>query len=148
VKKFQVIGIEDLDLKGISRFLRNAKNVGDTSWRNFTTRLERKAWRFNSVVIRADKWYASSKLCSCCGFKKNDLKLSDREWTCPECGTHHSRDINAAINLKHNALSTLGSRESEACGDYCLYPAEAGQASSMKQERLAAKPSKNGSHLQ
>lgn len=117
VKRYQVIGLEDLDLKGIAKFLRNAKNMNDTGWRNFTTILEKKASRFNSVVIKADKWFASSKTCSSCGHVNHGLKLNDRSWTCQECGTRHVRDVNAAVNLKNNALSTLGSRGVQACGD-------------------------------
>jgi putative transposase len=147
VKQHQVIGLEDLDLNGISKFLRNAKNINDTGWRNFVSTLEKKAPRFNSVVIKADKWFASSKICSKCGHVKRDLKLSDRSWTCPECRTSHIRDVNAAINLKNNALSTLGSGGIQACGDsrQCL---NISQTTSTKQERLAVRPSKNGNHLQ
>jgi len=110
-------------------------------------KLERKAARFNSVVIKADKWFASSKTCSKCGYVKHDLKLSDRKWTCPECEAHHVRDINAAVNLKKSALSTLGSRGIEACGESC-HCLDFRQTTSMKQERLAVRPSQNGNHLQ
>ena len=147
VKQYQVIGIEDLDLKGIAKFLRNAKNINDTGWNSFILKLERKAVRFNSVVIKADRWFASSKTCSKCGYVKHDLKLSDRKWTCPECGASHIRDINAAINLKKNALSTLGSRGIQACGENCQC-LHVSQTTSMKQECLGASPNKNGNHLQ
>lgn len=147
VKQYQVIGIEDLDLKGIAKFLRNAKNINDTGWNSFVLKLERKAARFNSVVIKADRWFASSKTCSKCGYVKHDLKLSDRKWTCPKCGVDHVRDINAAVNLKKNALSTLGSRGIEACGESC-HCLDFRQTTSMKQECWAAKPNQNGNHLQ
>ena len=147
VKQYQVIGIEDLDLKGIARFLRNAKNINDTSWNSFVLKLERKAAIYNSVVIKADRWFVSSKTCSECGYVKHDLKLNDREWTCPECGANHVRDVNAAVNLKKNALSTLGSRGTEACGEsrQCL---DFSQTTSMKQEYQAVRPGENGNHLQ
>lgn len=147
VKQYQVIGLEDLDLKGIARFLRNAKNINDNGWRNFVSILEKKAPRFNSIVIKADRWFASSKTCSKCGYVKHNLKLSDRNWICPECGTNHIRDINAAVNLKKNALGTLGSRGVQACRDsrQCL---DFSQMTSIKQECLAVKPNKNGNHLQ
>lgn len=147
VKRYQVIGLEDLDLKGIAKFLRNAKNINDTGWRNFVSMLEKKAPRFNSVIIKADRWFASSKTCSKCGHVNHNLKLSDRSWTCPTCGSNHVRDVNAAVNLKKNALSTLGSRGIEACGDsrQCL---DSSQTTSMKQECLAARPNQNGNHLQ
>ena len=147
VKQYQVIGLEDLDLKGIAKFLRNAKNINDTGWNNFVSTLERKAARFNSVVIKADRWFASSKTCSECGYIKHDLKLNDRKWTCPECGTNHNRDMNSAINLKKNALSTLGSRGTEACGESC-HCLDINQTTSMKQECLAVRPIQNGNHLQ
>lgn len=121
IKQYQIIGIEDLDLMELAKKLRNAKNINDTGWRSFTDTLERKASRFNSVVIKADKYFASSKRCSICGHINSNLKLTDRKWTCSECGTIHSRDINAAVNLKNNALSTLGSRGIKACGDSCRY---------------------------
>lgn len=147
VKQYQVIGLEDLDLKGIAKFLRNAKNINDTGWRNFVSMLEKKAPRFNSVVIKADRWFASSKTCSKCGCAKHDLKLSDRTWTCPTCGANHIRDVNAAINLRNTALSTLGSRGVQACGDsrQCL---DISQTTSTKQECLAVRPNENGNHLQ
>ena len=119
LKQYEIIGLEDLDLKGIAKFLRNAKNINDCGWSSFVSKLEMKAPMFNSVIIKADKWFASSKICSKCGYKKTDLKLSDRKWICPECGTEHIRDVNAAINLKNNALSTLGSSGFQACGDSC-----------------------------
>ena len=148
VKQYQVIGLEDLDLKGIARFLRNAKNINDTGWRNFVSMLEKKAPMFNSVVIKADKWFASSKTCSKCGHVNYNLKLSDRSWMCQECGTNHIRDVNAAINLRNNALSTLGSRGFQACGESCQCSDLTDQTISMKQECLAMRPSQNGNHLQ
>lgn len=147
VKQYQVIGLEDLDLKGIAKFLRNAKNINDTGWGNFVSKLERKATRFNSVVITADRWFASSKICSECGYIKHDLKLNDRKWTCPECGTNHNRDMNSAVNLKKNALSTLGSRGTEACGESC-HCLCSNQTTSMKQECQVVKPDQNGNYLQ
>lgn len=133
VKQYQVIGLEDLDLKSIAKFLRNAKNINDNGWCSFVSTLERKAPRFNSVIIKADKWFASSKTCSHCGCVNHNLKLSDRKWTCSECGVNHIRDVNAAINLRNNALSTLGSRGFQACGEsrQCLISS---QTTSMKQE--------------
>ena len=147
LKSYEIIGLEDLDLKGIAKFLRNAKNINDSAWGNFVSILEKKAPLFNSVVIKADRWFASSKICSKCGHKYENLKLSDREWTCPDCRSHHVRDINAAINLKNNALSTLGSRGFQACGDSCQC-LNSSQTTSTKQERQTAKYVKNGNHLQ
>lgn len=101
VKSYNKIVVEDLNLIGISKFLRNAKNMNDTSWGTFVLRLQTKAKDYNCNVIKADRYFPSSQLCSSCGFQYKSLKLSDREWTCPECGKHHIRDVNAAINLKN-----------------------------------------------
>lgn len=101
VKSYDKVVVEDLNLKGISKFLHNAKNMNDTSWGTFVTRLEAKGKDYNCKVIKADRYFPSSQLCSNCGFQYKGLKLSEREWTCCNCGTHHIRDVNAAINLKN-----------------------------------------------
>ena len=101
VKSYDKVVVEDLNLKGISKFLRNAKNMNDTSWGTFVTRLEAKGKDYNCKVIKADRYFPSSQLCSNCGFQYKGLKLSEREWTCCNCGKHHIRDVNAAINLKN-----------------------------------------------
>lgn len=98
---------------GISKFLTNAKNVVDTSWGTFVSKLEWKASKNenNCQVVKSDRFFASSQICSCCGFKNKKLKLSDRVWDCPSCETHHLRDFNASKNLKFNAIKIL--REAE-----------------------------------
>jgi putative transposase len=101
VKNYDKVVVEDLNLKGISKFLRNAKNMNDTSWGMFVLRLQAKGKDYNCNVIKANRYFPSSQLCSKCGFQYKDLKLSEREWTCCNCGTHHIRDVNAAINLKN-----------------------------------------------
>ena len=101
VKSYDKVVVEDLNLIGISKFLRNAKNMNDTSWGTFVSRLQAKGKDYNCKVIKADRYFPSSQLCSTCGFQYHDLKLSEREWTCCNCGTHHIRDLNAAINLKN-----------------------------------------------
>src|SRR5574344_1061606 len=101
VKSYDKVVVEDLNLKGISKFLRNAKNMNDTSWATFVSRLQAKGKDYNCNVIKADRYFPSSKLCSCCGWKYENLTLDIRNWTCPKCGTNHIRDVNAAINLKN-----------------------------------------------
>lgn len=100
VKSYDKVVVEDLNLKGISKFLRNAKNMNDTSWATFVSRLQAKGKDYNCNVIKADRYFPSSKLCSKCGWKNENLTLDVRKWTCPKCGTSHIRDVNAAINLK------------------------------------------------
>lgn len=101
VKTYSKIIVEDLNLKGISKFLRNAKNMNDTSWGTFVSRLQMKGEDYDCNVIKADRYFSSSKTCSCCGWKYENLTLNIRKWTCPKCGTSHIRDVNAAINLKN-----------------------------------------------
>ena len=116
VSTYQVIGIEDLNLKGMMKFSRNAKNYGDASWGNFTNKL---LWKSslnenNCQVVKADRFFASSQICHCCGFKNPITKnLAVRSWTCPECGAEHIRDVNAAINLKMNAIKRVRQGVSE-----------------------------------
>ena len=116
VSSYQIIGIEDLNLKGMMKFSRNAKNYGDASWGNFTSKLMWKASlnENNCQVVKADRFFASSQICHCCGFKNPITKnLNIRSWICPECGANHIRDVNAAINLKMNAIKQVGQGVSE-----------------------------------
>lgn len=116
VSTYQVIGIEDLNLKGMMKFSRNAKNYGDASWGTFVNKLLWKASlnENNCQVVKADRFFASSQICHCCGFKNPITKnLKVRSWTCPECGAEHIRDVNAAMNLKMNAIKTVGQGVSE-----------------------------------
>ena len=116
VSTYQVIGIEDLNLKGMMKFSRNAKNYGDASWGNFVNKL---LWKSslnenNCQVIKADRFFASSQICHCYGFKNPITKnLAIRSWICPECGADHIRDVNAAINLKENAIKQVRQGVSE-----------------------------------
>lgn len=111
IRNYNVIGIEDLTTKGLLRASKNARNYVDTSWGTFTTALISKSKRFDCNVVKADRFFASSKLCHVCGYKKTDLTLVIRHWQCPCCKTEHNRDMNAAINLKNNAINVL--REAE-----------------------------------
>jgi len=112
-KKFQTIGIEDLDVKGMQKNRRLSRSIADMSFFEFRRQLEYKAQMRGSTVVVADRFFASSKTCSACGHKKDDMPLSIRKWTCPECGMQHDRDLNAAINLRNMAVSSTVS----ACGE-------------------------------
>ena len=111
VKNYSTIGIEDLNLQGIAKFLRNSKNVNDCGYGNFVNRLIQKGEELGTSVIKVDRYFPSSQLCHCCGYQNHNLKLSDREWVCPSCGEHHIRDVNASINLKNEAIKILMRRE-------------------------------------
>lgn len=100
-EEFDVICIEDLDMKGMSQALRFGKSVSDNSWGFFTRILGYKLSERGKKLVKAEKNFASSQTCHCCGYRNPETKnLSVREWTCPNCGTHHDRDTNAAINLR------------------------------------------------
>ena len=101
MRTYDKIVVEDLNLKGISSFLRNAKNMNDTSWATFVSRLEAKGKDYDCLVIKADRYFASSQICSKCGYRNHALTLRDRTWACPDCGSNHIRDLNAAINLRN-----------------------------------------------
>ena len=105
--RYDTIFIEDLNMRNMSRALNFGKSVHDVSWGRFVEMLEYKSERKGGRVIRVDRYYPSSKTCSHCGYIKKDLSLSDRTWTCPECGRIHDRDENAALNILNEGLRML-----------------------------------------
>lgn len=108
VNENQVICVEDLNIKGMSRNHRLAKAISDVSWGEFFRQLEYKADYNGAVIIRVPTFYPSSQTCSACGYKNPVVKdLSIRQWTCPVCGTHHDRDVNAAVNILNKGLLML-----------------------------------------
>jgi putative transposase len=95
----QVISCEDLNIKGMVKNRKLAKQISDVAWGQFLTLLEYKGELYGCEIKRVDRFFPSSKRCSNCGYIKENLTLKDRDWTCPECHTHHDRDINACHNL-------------------------------------------------
>ncbi|MBP1529323.1 MAG: transposase, partial [Erysipelotrichaceae bacterium] len=105
VDAYDCIGIEDLDMKGMSQSLRFGKSISDNGWGMFTYMLSYKAQMAGKYVIKADRSFPSSQICHVCGYRNPLTKnLTVREWDCPVCKSHHDRDHNAAINLKTEAL--------------------------------------------
>lgn len=105
---YDCICIEDLNMKAMSRYLHFGKSVSDNGWGMFTAFLKYKLEEQGKRLIRVDKFFASSQTCNVCGYKNNATKdLSIREWDCPQCGTHHDRDVNAAINIKNEGMRML-----------------------------------------
>ena len=105
-EKYDAVCIETLDMKGMSRGLHFGKSVMDNANGRFRRILEEKLARRGKAIVRVDRFYPSSKTCSCCGRVKEDLKLSDRVYVCP-CGYQGDRDVNAAINLRQEGIRIL-----------------------------------------
>jgi putative transposase len=97
---YDCVCIEDLDMKAMSQALNFGKSVSDNGWGMFVTFLKYKLEEQGKKLVKTDKFFASSQTCSCCGYVNKETKnLGVREWICPECGSHHDRDTNAAINI-------------------------------------------------
>ena len=90
-----------------------SRAIGDMGFHEFRRQLEYKARMYGRKLVFADRWFASSKICSCCGSKREKLSLSVRRWTCSNCGIEHDRDINAARNLEKLAVGSTVT----ACGE-------------------------------
>ena len=106
----QVVCIEDLNVKGMMRNHRLAGSISDASWSEFFRKLEYKMADRGGTLIRVPRTFPSSQKCSCCGRQNREVRdLSVRTWICPECGTKHDRDVNAAVNILAKGLEMLAS---------------------------------------
>jgi len=118
VDENQAIFCEDLNVLGIAKRL--GKSVGDAGWSELVRQLKYKSRWAGKTLLQVGRYFPSSKLCSTCGCKYDGLTLAERSWTCPDCGTWHDRDINAAINIHREGLKHLAVGHTErqnACGE-------------------------------
>ena len=112
----QTVVIEDLHVKGMLSNHKLARAIADVGFGRIRSQLAYKAQRYGTKLIVADRWFPSSRLCSTCGWKYEALSLAEREWDCRQCGVHHDRDRNAALNLRRLATAAPG----PSCGESAL----------------------------
>lgn len=107
VEEYDLIAMEDLNVKGLVKNHKLAYSIADVRWSQLLNFIRYKCLWYGKEFKQIDRFYASSKICSCCGTYHKDIvnSLSVREWTCPDCGAHHDRDMNAARNILMKALS-------------------------------------------
>lgn len=111
-KSYKLIGLENLNIQGMMQGSKNAKNYQDIAWSTFVSKLQWKGEKNGCHIIKIDRWFPSSQTCSCCGFKNKEVQIKHLEkWICPECGTEHQRDENAAKNIAAESYKVL--REAE-----------------------------------
>ena len=139
VNENQVIVSEDLNIKGMLKNHKLAKSIADASFGSFCNMIAYKAIEQHRQYVKIGTFYPSSKLCHCCGFKYKGLKLEERFWTCPECGTYLDRDENAAINILNEGIRILSRYTDGRSGrDESLKPVDTVNDSSLEQEPVIA----------
>lgn len=107
VRKFDTICLENLNIKGMVKNRKLSRAISDLGFYEFKRQLVYKANQWGKTVKEVDRFYPSSKTCHCCQYKIDELPLSARYWTCPNCNTNHDRDINASINILNQADKVL-----------------------------------------
>ena len=107
VKSHDYVVMETLKVHNLIKNRKLSKSIADVGWSMFVNMIEYKCERYGKEFVQIDQWYPSSQICSHCKHKDGKKALSIREWTCNNCGTHHDRDINAAINIKNRGLKMI-----------------------------------------
>ena len=115
VRRYKTVCVEDLNVKGMMRNHSLAGPIASASWSSFVRMLEYKSEWYGVNLLRAGRFDPTSQTCSACGYRDTRLKdLSFREWDCPQCGTHHDRDVNAAVNIMNAAINKYFNTKSPA----------------------------------
>lgn len=107
ISENDAIVIESLNMRAMAQSLKLGKSVNDLGWGMFVNRIEQKIALTEKILIKADKFFASSQICHICGYQNHDLTLKDREWDCPVCRSHLMRDENAGQNLRQFGINFL-----------------------------------------
>ncbi|MFM6190887.1 RNA-guided endonuclease InsQ/TnpB family protein [Planktothrix sp.] len=107
VNESQVIVVENLNVKGMVKNRKLSKAISDVGWGNFVNFIDYKLKQKNGELVEIDRFFPSSKTCSCCGHVLDELSLDIREWDCPNCHAHHDRDENAALNIRNEGIRIL-----------------------------------------
>ena len=110
-KKNDLVVCEDLNVSGLLKNHKLAKTIGDCSLGAFLRELQWQCKKRGKIFHQVDRWYPSSKTCNCCGYIKKELKLSERGWICPQCGSIIDRDYNASLNILQQGLKDLEIRQ-------------------------------------
>lgn len=116
VNTFDTIIVEDLNVAGMKKLF--GKSISDAAFGEILRQLEYKSNWYGRTFHKIDRWYPSSKTCNCCGHKMDTMTLDIREWACPNCNTHHDRDLNAAKNILDEGLRDLYGFTSDELADY------------------------------
>jgi putative transposase len=130
IRENQTIVVEDLAVKNMVKNHKLARAISDANWGELVRQLDYKASWYGRELIKIDRWFPSSKRCSNCGHIVEKMPLKIREWDCPECGTHHDRDINASINILAAGLAV----------SVCGATVRAEQSKSVKPGAMKQKP--------
>src|SRR3954466_5453102 len=107
IRENQTICVEDLNVAGIKRNRYLARYVADTGWSELVSMLRYKSLWYGRTLVKIGRFLPSTKTCSACGTTRHHLRLSVREWGCPDCNTHHDRDVNAAKNILAAGLAVI-----------------------------------------
>lgn len=145
VSENQIICMEDLNVKGMMRNHNLAKSIQEMNFGEFKNLLTYKCLQYGRQLVFIDRFYPSSKTCHCCGYVNKSLKLSDRQWVCPECNSVIDRDLNAAMNIKDEGLrKIIGWSSPEFTPVDCPTMDDKREISLKSSDRM--KQEKNGNH--